>query len=118
MSETDERVEQFRTEVAALGLSDPATRRDRSLLRVGALMLMVGPALAIIAYFSSHVAVNSAEQSDAQVVALIGLTLAVAGGALFVRYSLAHFLRFWLARLSFEQSSNTDRIIESLADKS
>jgi hypothetical protein len=35
----------------------------------------------------------------------------VAGGALFLRYSLATFLRFWLARLIYEQQAQTDRIV-------
>jgi hypothetical protein len=31
---------------------------------------------------------------------------------------MAHFLRFWLARLSFEQAAQTDRVVDALADKS
>jgi hypothetical protein len=29
----------------------------------------------------------------------------------FLRYSLAMFLRFWLARLIYEQQAQTDRIV-------
>ncbi|HEY5153093.1 MAG TPA: hypothetical protein VIJ47_00055 [Acidimicrobiales bacterium] len=118
MNEDQDRVEQFRTEIASMGLRDPATRRDRSLLRVGAVLLVVGPILTIVAYVTSHGTNNPLQQGDAQVLAVIGLTVAVVGGALFVRYSMAHFLRFWLARLSFEQSAQTDRLVEALTDKS
>jgi ABC-type sulfate transport system permease component len=118
MSEDQDRVEQFRTEISAMGLRDPATRRDRSLLRVGAALLVVGPVLTIIAYATSTGTRDPLEQSDAQVLAIIGLTITVAGAALFVRYSMAHFLRFWLARLSFEQAAQTDRVVDALADKS
>jgi hypothetical protein len=45
---------------------------------------------------------------------MIGVALTVAGAALFLRYSLAGFLRFWMARLSYEQKAQTDRIVASL----
>ena len=38
----------------------------------------------------------------------------LAGGALFVRYSMAQFLRFWLARLAYEQQVATDRVVEAI----
>jgi hypothetical protein len=33
--------------------------------------------------------------------------------AVFLRYSLAQFLRFWLARLIYEQQAQTDRVLGS-----
>jgi hypothetical protein len=53
---------------------------------------------------------NSLQQRDAIVVALLGLTIAVVGGALFVKGAMAGFLRFWLARLCYEQQAQADRI--------
>jgi len=73
-----------------------------------------GVIVAAVGYSLSYGTSNVLQQNDAQVVAIIGLTLAVVGGALFVRYSIAHFLRFWLARLSWEQQAQTDRLIEAL----
>ena len=46
--------------------------------------------------------------------ALIGVAVTVTGMALFLRYSIAHFLRFWLARLSYEHQAQTDRLIAAL----
>ena len=100
-----------------MGLRDPATRRDRTLLRVGAALLAIGPLVTFVAYATSHATTSPLEQNDAQIGALIGLTVTVVGAALFVRYSMAQFLRFWLARLSFEQSTQTDRIVDALTDK-
>jgi len=39
-----------------------------------------------------------AQQRDAIVVALSGVSIAVVGGAVFLRYSLGALLRLWLAR--------------------
>jgi hypothetical protein len=45
------------------------------------------------------------QQRDAIVIALTGVALSIAGAALFLRYGLTQFLRFWLARMIFEQSN-------------
>jgi hypothetical protein len=106
-----DRVSRFRADVAEMRLRDPKAGRDRMWLFVG------GAMMAIIAYFQSSGAASSyrtegpATQRDAIVIAMIGISVAVVGAALFLRYSLAQFLRFWLARLIYEQHAQTDRIV-------
>jgi membrane protein DedA with SNARE-associated domain len=70
--------------------------------------------LSLVGYFTSHGTTDPLAQNDATITAIIGLSITVAGGALFVRYSIAQFLRFWLARLSYEQQAQTDRVVEAL----
>lgn len=114
MEERPERVEQFKEEIASMRLRDPSTARDRQLLRLGIALMVVGVGLGAYAYALSHGTTNSLQQRDAIVVALLGVAVTVAGGAVFVRYSVAQFLRFWLARLSHEQQAQTDRVVEAL----
>lgn len=116
MIDQPERVEEFKAEIAQMGLPDPASARDRLSLRASGVLMAVGAVVAIVAYFIGHGTTNPLQQRDAIVIAIIGLVLAVIGSALFIRYSMAQFLRFWLARLSWEQQANTDRLIESLGD--
>jgi hypothetical protein len=115
MNQNTDRIEQFKAEVADMRLRDPATGRDRLLLRLGAAGMAAGVALAVVAYFLSHGTTNALQQRDAMVQALIGLTLVVAGAALFVKASLATFLRFWMARLCYEQQAQTDRLLAANA---
>ena len=42
------------------------------------------------------------------------LGLAVVGAAVFLRYSLARFLRFWLLRQLYEGQANIDRLVGAL----
>ena len=112
--ERSERVEQFKAEIAEMGVKDPAVARDRLLLRLSVALLAAGPVLGIIAYFMSHGTENPLQQRDAIVLALIGVAVSVSGGALFVRYALASFMRFWLARLCWEQEAQTDRVVAAL----
>ena len=114
MIEQPERVEQFKAEIADMKLPDGASGRDRTFLRAGATMMMIGLVLAPAAYATSNGTTNALQQRDALVMALVGVVLSVVGGALFVRYSLGQFFRFWLARLSWEQQAQTDRIVEAM----
>jgi hypothetical protein len=112
--ERSERIQQFKDEIAEMGVRDPSVARDRLLLRASVALMAAGPVIAVIGYFMSHGTTNPLQQRDAIVLSIIGLTLSIAGGALFIRYSLATFLRFWLARLCWEESAQTDRVVAAL----
>jgi hypothetical protein len=114
VEERPERVEQFKEEIASMRLRDPSTSRDRLLLRLGIAGMVLGVAFGVYAYTLSHGTTNALQQRDAIVIALLGVAVTVAGAALFVRYSVAQFLRFWLARLTYEQQAQTDRVVEAI----
>jgi hypothetical protein len=65
--------------------------------------------LGVAAYLISQRTGDSLTASTAITVALGGVTLALAGGAIFLRYSLTGFLRFWMARQSFELNLLAER---------
>ena len=112
MIESQDRVEQFRAEIADMKLRDPATSRERLWLGLGIALLVVGAGLALAAFLISHNTSDPLVQNDALTLGLAGITSAVIGGALFLRFSVASFLRFWLARLIYEQKAQTDRLLE------
>ena len=113
MIESSDRVEQFKAEIADMHIKDPAAGRDAQLLKGGAVVMLVGIVVTIVAYFMSHGTSNPLTQNDAQTVGMIGIAVSVVGAAVFLRYSLAQFLRFWLARLIYEQQAQTDRVLGS-----
>ena len=114
MIESPQRVEQFRREIADMRLRDPASGRDRVLLRVGAAVAVAGLVVGVVAYAMSHGTDNPLTQRDAIALGLLGVSLTVLGAALFLRYSVARFLRFWLARLTYEQQAQTDRVVDAI----
>jgi hypothetical protein len=111
MIASNERVQEFKGEIASMKLRDPAAGRDALLLKVGAVGMAAGIVITVVAYFMSHGTSSQLSQNDAQTVGMIGIAVAVVGGALFLRYSMAQFLRFWLARLIYEQQAQTDRVV-------
>jgi hypothetical protein len=113
MIESKDRVEQFKAEIADMKLRDPATSRDRIWLGVGVALMVLGVVLAAISYPMSHGTTNPLEQTDAVTLGLTGIASAVVGAALFLRFSIASFLRFWLARVIYEQKAQTDRLLDA-----
>ncbi len=111
-----DRVAQFTEDIAAMSLPSSGSSRDRVLTIVGATLMVLGVVVAIAAYFIGHGTTSALQQRDAIVLAVVGLSVAVVGTGLFVRYSLARFLRFWLARNAWERTAQTDRLIEALKD--
>ncbi len=113
------RTERFRSDVAAMRLSDSNPSRERGLAMLGWLLIATGIVLAVMAIIvdsganASYLTQGPADQRDAIVWAVSGVVFAVAGLALVIRFSFAKFLRFWLARLIYEQHASTDRIVDA-----
>lgn len=112
------RIDQFKTEVTDLNLKTGNVGREKLLAVLGVLLMIVGIGGAFLAYVSS-LNMDSALDVQSQIAyGIAWLTLVVAGAALFLRYSIAAFLRMWLLRNLYEGQANTDRIVEAVTDKS
>lgn len=113
----EDRIQTFTEEIAAMKLRGARADRERWLLILGVVALVVGVGLAVYGGFqASGTAVAADQIAYLATGTLVGLVLVGAGTALFVRYSIAHFLRFWLVRLVHENRTETDRIVAALAD--
>ncbi|MGW0661175.1 ABC transporter ATP-binding protein [Streptodolium elevatio] len=86
-------------EVAGLRIKPPSTTLDTQLMWLGVVLLVAGIGTGLGAYIMAHTTRLQLTQNDAIVVGLVGVTISIAGMALFIRYSLSNFLRFWIARL-------------------
>jgi len=112
MTSTETRADRFVREIAELKIADPAAGRPRVWQRLGAALMVAGLALGVTAYLVSHRTSSPLVQGDAVTIGLGAVTASVTGGALFVRYSLSGFLRFWMARQSYELTVLADRLLE------
>lgn len=106
----ESRADRFARELADLKISDPAAGHPRRWQRIGAVLMAGGIVLGVSAYLISHRTNSALTQGDAITIGLGGVTLAVVGSALFLRYSLTGFLRFWLARQSFEMNLLAEKV--------
>jgi uncharacterized membrane protein YqgA involved in biofilm formation len=112
MTTSETRADRFARDLAELKIPDPAAGRASLWLRLGVALMVLGVVLAVVAYFLSHNTSDPLEQRDAIILALTGVAGCVVGSALFLRYSLTGFLRFWMARQSYDLALLADRLFE------
>jgi hypothetical protein len=110
MSQEIDRTEQFKTEIAEMRVKTGRANAERLLQIVGVLLMIAGVAVALGAYSASlnvtatpGTNVDVLDSNSYTPLAIAGLAMSVVGGFLFLRYSLARFLRFWLLRQVYEQ---------------
>ncbi len=112
-----DRIEQFKADIADLRITDPSAGRDQRSTKLGIAAMVLGVVLGVYAYTLSYGASSAnpgPQQRDAIVVALIGVSLAAVGGALYLKGALSSFLRFWLVRDLHERRAQTDRLLAGL----
>ena len=109
MTSAESRADRFARELADLKIADPAAGHPRLWQRAGAALMVLGIVLGVVAYLISQRTGDSLTASTAITIALGGVTLTLVGGAIFLRYSLTGFLRFWMARQSFELNLLAER---------
>jgi hypothetical protein len=111
MTSSETRAGKFVRELGELKIPDPAAGHPRLWQRAGGVLMVAGLALAVAAYFISHRTNSSFTQGDAVTIGLAGVTTSVVGSAIFLRYSLTGFLRFWMARQSYDLTQAVDRVL-------
>ena len=116
VNENEARIDQFRSEVDGLKLKGSSGQGEQRLLVIGVVLTAIGVALAVLGAVQVGASGGSPADQRAYMAqgSFLGLALIIAGAALFVRYSLARYLRFWLIRLTYESRANTDRIVDAI----
>lgn len=109
-----DRVEQFKSDVAAMKLKTGSTSRDRLFQTLGAVLLVAGIAVAVASYVASTHQEDARDQNELVTLALAAVCMTLTGVALFLRYSLARFLRFWLLRQMYEDQAHIDQIVDAI----
>ena len=116
MEQEQQRIEQFKEEIAGLGLRAPGDATERPWF-VGGVALVVAAAVAIfIGWWGASGTSDPSQQSPYLISGgSLGVALAAIGGALIVRSTMARYLRFWFIRMVYEERMQTDRTVEALA---
>ena len=98
-----------------LHVPEPSADAEAMLLKLGFALPAIGLVLILLAWWNASDTPYVADQVPMLISGgLVGLGLAIMGVGLFLRFSLARVLRFWLARMVAEQQVQTDRVVEAL----
>lgn len=116
MNDNDTRIDQFRSEIEQLKLKGSSSDSERRLLVIGIALTVLGVGLAVLGAVQVGLTGDSAADQRAYMAqgSFMGIALIVAGAAVWIRFSLARYLRFWLVRMTYESRANTDRIVEAI----
>ncbi len=98
-----DRRRQFEADIAQIRVRTGGSAHEARLVGLGAALMVVGAVVALVAFVVSGSQADTRDVLSTVILATFGLTLAVAGAAVFLRYSIGRFLRFWLLRLIYEQ---------------
>lgn len=112
---TGDRAAAFRKEIEDLGATGSVGKTEGLLLRLSSIALGLGVVLAIAGAAMLTTTSDGADQrAFLSQTTFLGTVIVIVGAALFVRYSLGKYLRFWMIRLIHEQRTQTDRIVDAI----
>lgn len=109
------RLDAFEAELRRLKVKGTSPDAESRLLVAGVVLMPVGIVLVLAGWFGA----SGTTELSSQVPYLLsggvlGLGSIVVGAALFLRYSLGRYLRFWLLRLVYEERAASDRNVDAL----
>jgi uncharacterized membrane protein len=93
----------FEAEISRIQLKAGRAATERRLIAAGLAAMVAGVAVAFVAFLISLGQADSRDVISLGILGIVGLTVTVAGAAVFLRYAVGRFLRFWLLRLIYEQ---------------
>jgi hypothetical protein len=106
-----DRIDEFEAELARLRIRSTSPTTEERLLVVGLAAMPIGVLLIVIGYIGASGTSEFSSQIPYLISGgLLGLGLIVIGAVLFLRYSFARFMRFWLLRLIYEERTSRDRL--------
>lgn len=115
MDAKHDRIEEFKSEVADMRIRPPEDSAERVWLIAGIVLPLLGLVAIFVGWWGASGTAYPAEQLPYVISGgILGLGLIIAGAALFVRYSMTRYMRFWLLRMVYEERSQTDRTVEAL----
>lgn len=112
------RLEEFQREVDRLHLRAGRAEPERRLMVIGVALFVVGVVVVLLAFNGSSGASDARDQTDFVILALLGVLLGVGGSVMWLRFSTARYLRYWLIRLIYEERQRSDDVLQALRGRS
>jgi uncharacterized membrane protein YdbT with pleckstrin-like domain len=111
----DERREQFKKDVAAMGLDSARSRSGGKGRIVGTVLMIAGATAAFVVYIASLTLSDLRDILSYQLLSLGFLAVTVAGAGVYIAATVARVLSLWLVRQLLEGNAQTERLAEALA---
>jgi hypothetical protein len=110
-----DRVDEFEAELARLRIRASSPTTEQRLLVAGLAAMPIGVLLIVVGYIGASGTTDFSSQVPYLISGgVLGLGLIIVGAVLFLRYSLARYLRFWLLRLIYEERTRSEQQVAAL----
>jgi len=114
---TEERRNQFTSEVARLKLKTDQSRGGGPVRLAGLLMMTVGVVGAFVAYNSSLSQSDLRDLGSLQILATAFVAIVVTGAAFYLAGAVARVLRLWLLRQLVEGQAHIDQLVGAIENR-
>ncbi len=94
---------QFEADIAQIRVRTGTATSEPRWVILGGVLMVAGLAIALGSFFSSGSLSDTRDVLSTLILSVFGLAMAVVGAAVYLRFALSRFLRFWLLRLIYEQ---------------
>lgn len=111
----DERREQFKKDVAELGLDTAKTGSTGKGRIVGLVLMIVGAVAAFVVYVASLTLSDLRDLASYQLLSLGFVAVTLIGAAVYIAAVVSRVLSLWLVRQLLESNAQTERIAEALS---
>ncbi|WP_241383977.1 hypothetical protein [Rhodococcus sp. CH91] len=113
----DERREQFKKDVAALGFDTPRSDSGGKARIAGLVLMVIGAVAVFVVYIGSLTLSDTRDLLSYQLLALGFVAITLIGAAVYLAAAVTRVLRLWLVRQLLESSAQADRIEQALVRK-
>ena len=117
MTQTPDRIDQFKTDMGEMKLKTTGSSKEGALQIIGAVLMVVGIVLAFAMWQSSQGQSDARDIQSSIIFAIGAMCVTITGAAMFLRYSLAKFMRFWLLRQLYEGQAHIDQVVAAVKER-
>lgn len=110
----NDRIEQFKSDIEDMKLKTSRGGSEQILLVVGVVLMLLGIVIGLASWLSSQDQSDPRDQTELVILTLTAVCITLTGLGLFLRYSIARFLRFWLLRQLYEGQAHIDQVVDAI----
>ena len=117
---TDEnRGDTFRTDIAALQVKTSGkASSERAGGIIGVVLMVASIVVGVGSFVNAGSQTNALDQNELIILGFVCVSAAIVGAAMWLRYTLVRFWRFWMLRSLYEGRAHLDEVVTAISDRS